>query len=220
MSNLQERIEEIREAASAKIFKLLRSEQPKEIPVEVTASGIAVRNLINVSSIDYLLKILNKISLPQKINLQLENDFSESFGRYYIVLKQDDNIRYSEYFNYIKIENSCLGAWQAYLLWSLWHQLPLYEHSNYYQRFPIYSANDFDSLNVDDKDIKQQLNNANISLCVNGIKGLYFISCCYWCHFSGLNRIFCEIHIENDKVTYIKEFKIQNIVSYGSDLRI
>lgn len=66
MSNLQERIEEIREAASAKIFKLLRSEQPKEIPVEVTASGIAVRNLINVSSIDYLLKILNKISLPQK----------------------------------------------------------------------------------------------------------------------------------------------------------
>ena len=36
MSNLQERIEEIREAASAKIFKLLRSEQPKEIPVEVT----------------------------------------------------------------------------------------------------------------------------------------------------------------------------------------
>ena len=113
-----------------------------------------------------------------------------------------------------------MGAWQAYLLFSLWHTLPLNDHSNYSSRKFIYSSKDITSLYIKEDNIRSKCFKSNIDIKVVGLRDFFYISCCYWCCFSGLNRIICEIQFRDNKIINIKEVSRINLVEYGRDIRL
>lgn len=86
--------------------------------------------------------ILNKLSLPRGFSLKVKVCQKRGLGdESKIFLKTDGNIYdESEIWNYINVENSIYGVWQAYLLYKVKHILPFWWHGVYDSRTYIYHS--------------------------------------------------------------------------------
>lgn len=210
----------IRNNAAVKIFELLYKNDREPLPIEFYSVGITLHSMIGNKNPSQILSILSEISLSDEFKLNYTNFVSESFGNYDVVVENSDGISDKNIFKYLSVNKSKMGAWQAYLLYTLWHTLPLYDHSAYNSREYIFSAKDIESLYLKESNIKKRCLEANTNIIVLGINDYFYVSCCYWCRFRGLSRILCEIQIRDNRVINIREVNNTNLVEYGTDIRI
>ena len=110
-----------------------------------------------------------------------------------------------DFWTYLQVEESQMGAWQAYLMSQMWHYLPLWWHSNYERRSYVYSKSSKIELEGDLDDEEYSFNQAittnDVTPSIKQEGDEFFISACYWTIHGGLYREKCVVKFDGDKVT-------------------
>lgn len=167
-----------------------------------------------------ILGVLDKIKLLDDYSLELEYpDGGGIGGRTYINIKEPNGNLNRNFFDFMIVEDSPLGALQVYLLNKLWHHLPMYWHGYYDRRFNVFSKKDLSQIKVrstktrgerplkpsdiyeEENDLPEEALACDVTPKVTRYEDKYYVSCCYWSEFGGLIRELVEIKIENNKVT-------------------
>ena len=107
-----------------------------------------LQKLVRAGKFDDLGKVLNKIHVPGGFRLALHIlDYDEVNGlgaeSYPVIITPSgEEIPSSDkaFWKLLRVENTPLGAWQVYLLYNLWHYLPMFWHANYEKRTYVYSS--------------------------------------------------------------------------------
>lgn len=148
-----------------------------------------------------------------KLSLQADSFLLPMIGGNGRVCVYTNNVFECDIWKYITVEDSCMGAWQAYLLGStLQHQRGVYDDRSY-----IYSENSIARIKFFGKEpeaLIAEIRNFNHSpdIVKDGCK--YYISCCYWNNWSGLIRELVEIAVKHNKVIEITDIKTDNLIKY------
>lgn len=217
---VKEKILNLRKKYSCEVYNTLLHEYEDESMYVFSKKGISLHSIARTLNIDMIMEVLDKIAIPNDFHLSLEKRFSESFGQYYFYITSPDGSRSSNIFDYIVVEDSRMGAWQAYLLYTLWHILPLNDHSNYSHRDFIFIDQDKSSIYIEGKNPVDELEDLNTDLRVLQFESHYYISTCYWSRYHGLSRELVEIEIKDGKVIKILDVIDKNLYEYGRNIRI
>lgn len=131
------------------------------------------------------------------------------WGKYY---PETDQV-----FENILVDDCKEGAWQVYLLHTLWHSLPLFQHGIYQERFYLFSPYDVNNIRLENKEhttVLSFINNYDVAPQIEKGEKEYFVSCCYWTNWGGLKRELIEITIENNKISSINEISTDTLMQY------
>lgn len=172
-----------------------------------------------VENKDYsdILRLLDKTSLPSTMKLDVKECNQEGLGsKSQLFIKTLTYKHLYNIFDYLRFEDSKMGAWQAFLLVRLVHYLPLWWHANYNRRDYIYTKEDFDHIThfVDRGFNKSVLLDYKIDPEITGEDGKYYISCCFWTDFGGLIREYVEISFADNKLKSSFVFEEEVIHEY------
>ena len=99
-----------------------------------------------------------------------------------------------DFWRYLQVEKSQMGAWQAYLIAKMWHYLPLIWHSGYSYRSNIYSKS---SLGLKHARRHCVVTWNKVAPSIKHDVNQYLISVCYWSEFDGLIRENCSVSFDN-----------------------
>ena len=138
----------------------------------------SLKALVKEKSYQDIIKLLDKASLPMAMMLgvqECEHQGSGASSRLFI--DSPRNARDYNIFEYLKFEDSPMGAWQAYLLCRIRHYLPLWWHANYNRRDYIYTREDFSDIThfIDKGFNVDVLNGYNVNPEIYGKEGKYYI---------------------------------------------
>lgn len=178
---------------------------------------------VNEKNYHSISKILDKVSLPDNTYLEVEECKQEGSGdesKLYL-LSLDGNVNYNV-FEAIRFDNSCMGAWQAFLLRQIDHYLPRWWHANYGRREYVYSKEELTSIHDYTFDKEQKFPDfsyldLNPTIFSNGDH--YFISCVFWTEFGGLIREYYELVLNNGILSECINFKNDTIYEYNCGIR-
>ncbi len=134
--------------------------------------------------------------------------------------------RSASIFEFLRFEDSCMGAWQAFLLHQMWHYLPLWWHANYARRQYIYSLEDVSAIDHHPlPDLRKGRTLFSILSRFDGApevfayNGKYFISCCFWTEFGGLIREYAELIMKEGKLDSFSIFGEKTLLEYNCGIR-
>ena len=194
--------------------------------------------IVENNGYDVILKCLDKIFLPKEYELKIKECEQSGIGdKSKPYIKLPDGNQDFDIFKYFNVEQSCMGAWQAYLLYTLWHVLPLWWHANYDSRDYVFSKEDamfhnkktvielakFEKKELDENLVAQvvadKFRNVDAAPKVINKDDKYYVSCCYWTMFGGLIREFIEITIQDNKVKEFVPFKKDTISEFRCSIR-
>lgn len=120
------------------------------------------------------------------------------------------------------LKDTPMGAWQACLLYKLWHNLPLFDHSCYNHRTYINHSSEITevhSIQKNDDDyihhVLEKLEPIQTIISQNGNK--YYIERHYWNDWEGLVRELVEVSFENNTVSI---FDVESTVEVKHDCGI
>lgn len=186
--------------------------------------GRSLVTLVEMEQYSNFLKCLDKLSLPQGGSLGVDKAKHAGLGdkSNLFVQSNSEQANYN-YFEELTVEDSCDGAWQAYLLYSLWHILPTFWHGGYDSRTYIFSKEDLKDLRTieeQDQGVVEYLYNYDLipEVVKSPHNDKYYVTCCYWSDWGGLIRELIEITIDNNKV--IDVFEVQKKVEFEYDCGI
>lgn len=177
----------------------------------------SLKKLVNKKSYQDIFILLDKTSLPAAMKLGVrECDHMGAGSVSRLIIETAENVRENDIFNYLKFEDSPMGAWQAYLLCQMWHYLPLWWHANYDKRDYIYTREDFSDIThfIDRGFNADVLNEFNIKPEIYWKDGKYYITCCFWTDFGGLKREFVEVSIKDNRFEGLFVFEEKIIYEY------
>ena len=176
--------------------------------------------LIKEKDYNSIMNRLDKLSLPKGDSLFIEECTQNGMGDHSrIFVKTPEETRDEDIWNYIKVEDSVEGAWQAFLLHKMWHTLPLFWHANYASRTYLYSkVDDPDIIPIYDKNpnlIKDVVNPLIVDPdVVKSSTGKYYVSCCFWTDFGGLILETVEVSISSDNSASFKDLEGKILYKY------
>ena len=160
---------------------------------------------------------LNNLTLPASTYLNVRRCCNVGIGdRSHLYISKGKICDYSIW-DHIAVEDSHMGAWQTYLLYSVWHTLPFFWHGLYDKRSYIYSENDIARIEFRKNEVPKAamgIREFNIIPEVVKTGSKYYVTCCYWNNWTGLNREVVEITIENNKVKKIAVIETYNFIKY------
>jgi len=154
-----------------------------------------------------IMTILHKLSLPEGASLLVEKCKQQGIGdRSKLFIETPKGAYDYSIWDYISVEKSAEGAWNAYLLDNLWHVLPMFWHALYDRRYYLFfpEFTDFiECLQKDDtqtlrKVLKQHVTSPDVIYA----NGKFYVSCCYFTNFGGLIQETVEITIYNGKASF------------------
>lgn len=185
-----------------------------------------------------ILGVLDKIKLLEGYSLELEYPDGVGIGgRTYINIKEPNGNLNRNFFDFMIVEDSPLGALQVYLLSKLWHYLPMHWHGYYDRRFSVFSKDDLLKIKVrsrktrgerplkpsdiyeEENDLPEEALACDVTPKVTRYEDKYYVSCCYWSEFGGLIRELVEIKIENNKVTEFLDANREALYRYHCGIR-
>ena len=115
-----------------------------------------------------------------------------------------------DFWTYLQVEKSRMGAWQAYLMSQMWHYLPLQWHANYSYRDYLYSQLS-KGYGYFRKNFVASWYKLAPEITQEGDK--FFISACYWSEFYGLVREYYAVTFEND-IVHVEELNADVLYEY------
>lgn len=110
--------------------------------------GQKVQKLVREKNFDEVIKALNKIKVPDgfKLSIHVYNEEDphgigdESYPIITTPTAETIEPKEETFWKLLKVENSPEGAWQVYLLYNMWHYLPMFWHALYEKRTYVYST--------------------------------------------------------------------------------
>ena len=123
-----------------------------------------------------------------------------------------------DFWSYLQVEKSKMGAWQAYLINQMWQYLPLYWQTNFLRREYVYTQSskvEFEGNLDDDKEsfnYAMSVNKVTPNIVRDGDN--FIISACYWTIHSGLIREKYIVCFEGDSVN-VKYFDVEVLFEYN-----
>ena len=175
------------------------------------------------SNYPMILKLLPYLSLPEGASLHVEQCNQQGLGdisKLYVETPEG-SIDYNIW-DYISVEHSVEGAWNAYILYNLWHVLPMFWHALYERRFFLFFqkfTGFVDCLNKKDTEsVRTALKQNYISPDVVYTNGAFYVSCCYFTNFGGLIQETVEIKIDNGKASF-QEIERKTLYEYDCGIR-
>ena len=170
-----------------------------------------------------LLDCLDKITPPDGAQLFVQGRIATGQDeRCKLLLRLPDGRISDQIFDFLMIEPSSMGAWQASLLHTLWHYLPLFGHGIYNARTAIFCEDDVRRIRMDNGEgIDAFAINSifDYSPEVREKDGKYYVSCLYWSDYEGLVREYSEITFDDKTVTKVLKFSIEVLYPYISSVR-
>lgn len=192
------------------------------IEADYALIGKQLHKLAEDKKYSNFLDCLNKIHLPSGEKLEVEECSPETGdigdeSTLYILMPNDEADE--KIFEHLIVEQSAMGAWQAYLLYNLWHVLPLFWHGNYHARDYIFSKEDVENISTYNQEDKARIikimSNFDFSPDVREKDCKYYISCCFFSNFKGLVREYYELTFEKNKVTKILNIADKTLFEYN-----
>lgn len=170
-----------------------------------------------------IMKTLQKLSLPEGATLHVEKCRQQGTGdESKLFVETPEGVYDFSIWNYIKVEDSAEGAWNAYLLYNLWHVLPMFWHANYNRRYYLFLPEFLGLIDFhhheDAQELRKALKERFISPDVVATDGKFYVSCCYFSNFGGLIRETIEISIDNGKASF-HEIEQKTLVQYDCGIR-
>lgn len=200
-----------------------------DVITKCVSLGKSIIDLVGEQHYDNVFNKLDVISLGKGYALQVQkckNEWPGDSSKLYVIdLNEPDKIDYDIY-NHIRVDDSYYGAWQVYLLHTLWHILPHCQHGYYDYRIPIYNSDDIQNIEQGFNEGKINLNvlsfvdDNNFMPIVSKYQDKYFVSSCYWSDWSGLVRELVEITIRNSKVEEIYDVSRSVEFEYDCGIRL
>lgn len=192
--------------------------------IECVLKGKDIVELAEKRRYTDIFKGLDAITMDQGMSLYVEkpkNDWPGDISRLYVlVYNETPQIDYDIY-KHLSVEDSCNGAWQIYLLHTLYHLLPQSQHGIYNSRTPIFDQNDIQNIGTIDEpiDLSQVTDDNNFYPIISKKGNKYFVSACYWNDWSGLVRELVTITISNDRIISINDVSDTVIYKYDCGIR-
>lgn len=119
-----------------------------------------------------------------------------------LYVKTEDDNRDYDVFGHLNFEVSPYGAWVAYLIYEMWHNLPSFWHGNYSFRKYLYAQEDFSYIKERYHQAMPALDETyDVAPRIYWANTRAYISCCYWTDWGGLIREIVRIDFEGNKVT-------------------
>lgn len=163
-------------------------------------------SLIKKEKYDETLEQFTCVRVPLAMELKIELCENKGYGSYskpYILFFGE--MRSYDIFRNLKIEPNALGAWQAFLLFNLWHVLPVFWHGNYAKRTYILRNDDLEHIQHIPQTIKCNL---DVSPIITQEYNVFTVSCCYWSAFQGLVRETVKVGFDNNKAITLQCLQI------------
>lgn len=165
-----------------------------------------------------ILKLLYKLTLPERAKLHVEKCKQQGSGDTSKLFVETPEGAYDYcIWDHISVECSKEGAWNAYILYNLWHVLPMFWHALYDRRYYLFEAEYtqfVDFLNKEDTEpIRQAMKPLFTSPDVVETNGKFYVSCCYFTNFGGLIQETIEITIANGKASF-HEIERKTLLEY------
>ena len=162
-----------------------------------------------------ILACLNSIRVPDGYRINIEPpECVGCGGRSFVVVENAEGKQCTNIFDMLEVDCSPMGAWQAYLLYEMWHYLSFFWHGYYDQRYYIYSKKQLQNMSLFDEidssplskrcvGIKKPEKDLLLQLDINPVvyqkDDKFYVSSCYWSDFEGLVREVVEIEIKKNK---------------------
>lgn len=221
----KERKKELRELENKKNEVEYGIKLSKESQIDYVSVARTLHDLVRTHQYNKFLNCLDKITLPNGAELIVEEcglDNSRIGKTSKLLIQLSNGEKDKNIFNHLIVEDSAMGAWQAYLLHELWHVLPRTWHANYHARYYIFTPDDIDLIGVFEKDrrsfIIEQLSKFNFPSGVWKKDGLFYVLSCYWNNSDGLIRECLTVSINDNKVSGFQKF--HNKTEYEYDCGI
>lgn len=170
------------------------------------------------------------VGLPFNKTLQIRyyKELGDTYKSELQVKNLENNLPDKSVFKHLWVEDSEMGAWQVFLLYTLWHVLPLSaaieedartyilgEKELFYDKdFEL--EEDLDQLYIGDKIPYRFVKNEEFFYPSVKKDGEYYrIQCLYWCEFEGLVREHLLIKIKDNYATQILDLESKVIYEYN-----
>jgi hypothetical protein len=219
----KKKIAEERKRIALETYKKVIDEFGNLVTEDYLKVASALYQKIEKQSFDSLMSAFNKLSLPANCKLEVELAKEIGIGDKSKLYIDQDGVYDTKIWDYIKVDNSPMGAWQVFLLHSAWHLLPMFWHGGYDIRTYIYSANDCHNMKFMREEhsypIKKRLMAIDLSPEVVKKDNKYYVSVCYWSDWGGLKRELLEITIIENKVSDIFEVDTEVLMPYDCGIR-
>ena len=176
--------------------------------------------------------IVDAVTVLEGASLKVRECRETNFGdesELYILDANGD--KHKSIFNHLDIEDTPMGAWQAYLLHQIWHCLPLWWHSNYARRVYVCSKEDLATTTLGKarrswrtRHMMWRQGSSYHSLDLNTLdlapeilswNGKYYVSCCFWSEFGGLIREYAELSISDGRMEELLVFAEKTLFKYN-----
>lgn len=173
-----------------------------------------------------IMEIWKKLSLPKGTSLHVEKcQYYVDGSKSELFVETPEGAYDLKIWDYITVDNSEEGAWEAYLLYNLWRILPLFGHANYNHRYYLLkrsAAIDRENIKFIDKGVQESLREAILPLITSPevvkANGRYFVSCCYFSNFEGLIRETVEVTIKGNMAS-LHEILKKVLIQYECGVR-
>lgn len=189
-----------------------------EIP-NYPAIGRQLLAAVNEKQYFSLLDCLDKVTIDEESQLFVQGRIATGEDeKCKLLIRLPDGKITDQIFDFLSFEKSCMGAWQALLLHTLWHYLPLFGHGIYSGREAIYNIDDANSCCLRNcGSIEQMAVNSIFDFTpdVREKNGKYYVSYLYWSNYEGIVREYVEISFEGNKVSNILEFSSEVLYPYN-----
>ena len=190
---------------------------------ECVLKGKEIVELARSSRYSELFGKLDAVSLSKGLSLQVEEcktQWPAGESKLYVLDMNDSTKREYDIFKHLRVDDSYVGAWQVYLLYNLWHILPLFQHSIYASRTPIFDIDGLQEVKTDydinTVDVKEDYEFYPI---ISKGQDKYIVSACYWTSWGGLIRELVTITIKDNKVVYVNDVSHEVEYEYECGIR-
>jgi len=164
----------------------------------------------------YIMKPLHNISLPKGTSLHVERcetKWPGDVSKLYV--KTIQGAKDYQIWDYVNVEDNEKSVWEAYLLYTLWHSLPLCQHGLYAKRTYFY---DTDDIGFKDKTMETSIKQSFVAPQVVKGANKYYVICCYWSNFGGFKQETVEIILNNGKASF-KDIENKTLYKYDCGIR-
>ena len=217
----EKRKEELKKKESENDFLKSVSLKDYDIIIGCVLLGKSVNELVEANRYADVFRKLDAIKLEKGCSLQVQKCKEEWPGdssKLYVMDLNQTSKRDYDIYKHIHVEDSYNGAWQVYLLHSLWHILPHFQHGCYAYRTPVFDMNDIQNIELGFSDEKIDIQAVSVvdknsfMPTISKYQDKYFVTACYWSDWSGLVRELVEITIRNNMVETIND--VSSTVEY------
>ena len=178
-------------------------------------------SMIDNGNFKSIFTVLNKLSLPSELQLKVSKLCRDGLGDRSIFYVDDHAEHERNIWEYIMIDDSPMGVWQAYLLHVAQYHLPMFWHSLYGKRSYIYSIQGSYQIHIrpsKESDF-DKIQRTNFTPVIFHCNDKYHIATCYWSNWQGLVREHLEFSIVGNKVVDIAPVRTETLIRYNSGLR-